>query len=122
MCHTANTWSAALLLLFFLTVAVHAVLQIRFLKHLERRFPATWEEWVDQDAWGDESSATYSAGLWYVLSGKYRLLGDPQLAARAVRARLAAIASVVAFASWAAFLAITQASPNFSCLLGLLPR
>jgi hypothetical protein len=122
MCQTANTWSAALLLLFCLTVAIHAVLQIRFLKHLERRYPATWEEWVDQGAWGDESSATYSVGLWYVLSGKYRSLGDNQLAARAARTRLAAVASIAAFASWAVFLTITQASPNFICLLGLLPR
>jgi hypothetical protein len=122
MCHTADTWSAALLLLFFLTIAVHAVLQMRFLKYLERRHPAKWEEWVDQEAWGDESSATYSAGLWYVLSGRYRALGDSQLAARAVRARLAAGASIVTLASWAAFVAITQASPNFSCLRGLLPR
>ena len=122
MCHSANTWSAALLLLFFLTVAIHAVVQMRFLKQLEGRYPAQWEEWVDEDAWGDESSATYSAGLWYVLSGKYRALGDSQLAARAVHARLAAIASIVAFASWAAFVAITQASPNFGCLVSLLHR
>ena len=118
MCHTANIWSAALLLLFFLTVAIHAVLQMRFVKHLERRHPAQWEEWVDEDAWGDESSATYSAGLWYVLSGKYRSLGDPQLAARAVGARLAALVSIVAFASWGVFIAITHASPGFACLLG----
>ena len=120
MCHTASIWSAALLLLFFLMVAIHAALQTSFLKYLERRYPATWEEWVDQDAWGDESSATYSTGLWYMLSGKYRSLGDIRLAARAARARLAAIASVAALASWAAFFAITQASPNFSCLLSLV--
>jgi hypothetical protein len=118
MCHTANTWSAALLLLFFLTVAIHAVLQMRFLKQLERRYPGQWEEWVDEDAWGDESSATYSAGFWYVLSGKYRALGDRQLAARAVGARLAAVVSIVALASWGGFVAITQASPSFACLLG----
>ena len=118
MCLPVESWSAALLLLFFLTVSIHAVLQLRFLKQLERLHPDEWEELLAQDAWGDETSATYSAGLWYLLSGEYRSLGDDQLAVSACRARLAAIVSIVAFASWTVFVAITQASPSFRCLLG----
>jgi hypothetical protein len=119
MCHAVDSWSAALLLLFFLSVTIHAVLQARFLKQLERLHHDDWEELLEQDAWGDESSATYSAGLWYLLSGQYRSLGDQQLAVSAFRARLAAIVSIVAFASWGVFVAITHASPNLKCLLGL---
>ena len=119
MCHTANIWSAALLLLFFLTRwRSMRCSRCASSSSSERRYPAQWEEWVDEDAWGDESSATYSAGFWYVLSGKYRSLGDPQLTARAVGTRLAAIVSIVAFASWGVFIAITHASPGFACLLG----
>jgi hypothetical protein len=120
MCHAVDSWSAALLLLFFLTVAIHAGFQLHFLKKLERLHPDEWAELLDRDAWGDESSATYAAGLWYLLSGQYRSLGDNQLAVSAFRARFAAIVSVVAFASWVAFAAITLASPNFKCLLGLV--
>ena len=119
MCHPVDSWSAALLLLFFLTVPIHMVLQMRFLRKLEGLHPDAWEELLGQQAWGDESSATYSAGIWYLLSGEYRLLGDRQLAASALRARLAAIVSIAAFASWVMFVAITQAPPNFKCLLGL---
>ena len=119
MCHPVDSWSAALLLLFFLTVPIHMVLQMHFLKKLEGLHPDAWEELLDQKVWGDENSATYSAGLWYLLSGEYRLLGDGQLAASAFRARLAAIVSVAAFASWVMFVAITQAAPNFKCLPGL---
>jgi hypothetical protein len=32
---------------------------------------------------------------------------------------LAAIVSIAAFSSWVTFVAITQAPPNFKCLLGL---
>jgi hypothetical protein len=119
MCHPADSWSAALLLLFFLTVPVHMVLQARFLKKLEGLHPEAWDELLDQQAWGDENSAKYSAGLWYLLSGEYRLLGDRELAASAFRARFAAIVSIAAFATWVVFIAITQASPNFKCLLGM---
>jgi hypothetical protein len=119
MCHPADSWSAALLLLFFLTVPIHMLLQMRFLKALEGLHPDAWEELHGQQAWSDENSATYSAGLWYLLSGEYRLLGDRQLAASASRARLAAIVSIAAFACWVVFVAITQAPPNFKCLLGL---
>ncbi len=119
MCHSVDSWSAALLLLFFLTVPIHMVLQTHFLKKLEGLHPDAWKELLDQKVWGDENSATYSAGLWYLLSGEYRLLGDGQLALSAFRARLAAIVSVAAFASWVMFVAITQAAPNFKCLLGL---
>jgi hypothetical protein len=118
MCIPVDSWSAALLLLFFLTVPIHAVFQVRFLKQLERLHPDEWEELRAQDVWGDENSATYSSGLWYLLSGEYRSLGDDQLAVSAFRARLAAIMSIVAFASWTLFVAITQASPSFRCLLG----
>ena len=119
MCHPVDSWSAALLLLFFLTVPIHMVLQMRFLRKLEGLHPDAWEELQGQQAWGDENSATYSAGLWYLLSGEYRLLGDGQLAASAFHARLAAIVSIAAFASWVIFVAFTQAAPNFKCLLGL---
>ena len=119
MCHPVDYWSAALLLLFFLTVPIHMVLQMRFLKKLEGLHPDAWEELRGQQAWGDENSATYSTGIWYLLSGQYRSLGDGQLAASALRARSAAIVSIAAFASWVVFVAITQASPNFRCLLGL---
>ncbi len=119
MCHPVDSWSAALLLLFFLTVPIHMLFQMRFLKKLEGLHPDAWEELQGQQAWGDENSATYSAGLWYLLSGEYRLLGDGQLAASALRARLAAIVSVAAFACWIVFVAITQAPPNFKCLPGL---
>jgi hypothetical protein len=116
VCHTADSWAAALLAVFFLTVAVHAVLQRRFLKQLELRHPAIWEELTGRQAWGDESSATYSASLWYLLAGGYRSLGDATLAASALRARRAAVATIVALASWAVFVAIAQASPGFHCL------
>jgi hypothetical protein len=119
MCHPVDSWSAALLLLFFLSVTIHAVLQARFLKRLERLHHDDWEELLARDAWGDESSATYSAGLWYLLSGEYRSLGDRQLTGSAFRARLAAIVSIGLFASWGAFVAVTHASPNLRCLLGL---
>jgi len=119
MCHPAESWSAALLLLFFLSVTIQAVLQARFLKQLERLHHDDWEELLAGEAWGDESSATYSAGLWYLLSGEYRLLGDRQLSASAVRARLAAFVSIGMLASWGVFVAITHASPNLRCLLGL---
>jgi hypothetical protein len=119
MCHLVDSWSAALLLLFFLSVTIHAVLQARFLKQLERLHHADWEELLAREAWGDESSATYSAGLWYLLSGQYRSLGDRQLAGSAFRARLAAIVSIGLFASWGVFVAVTHASPNLRCLLGL---
>jgi hypothetical protein len=119
MCHPVDSWSAALLLLFFLSVPVHAVLQARFLKQLERLHHDDWEELLAREAWGDESSATYSAGLWYLLSGEYRSLGDRQLTRSAFRARLAAIVSIGLFVSWGVFVAITHASPNLRCLLGL---
>jgi hypothetical protein len=119
MCHLVNSWSAALLLLFFLSVTVHAVLQVRFLKQLERLHHDDWEELLARETWGDEGSATYSAGLWYLLSGQYRSLGDRQLARSALRARSAAIVSIAAFALWGVFVAITDASPNLRCLLGL---
>ncbi len=119
MCHPVDSWSAALLLLFILSVTIHAVLQARFLKQLERLHHDDWEELLNPDAWGDESSATYSAGLWYLLSGEYRSLGDRQLAVSAFRARLAAIVSIVLLVTWGAFIAITHASPNLKCLLGL---
>jgi hypothetical protein len=119
MCHLFDSWSAALLLLFFLSVTIHAVLQARFLKQLERLHHADWEELLAREAWGDESSATYSAGLWYLLSGQYRSLGDRQLAGSAFRARLAAIVSIGLFASWGVFVAVTHASPNLRCLLGM---
>ena len=118
MCHPADSWSAALLLVFFLSVAVHALLQARFLKQLERLHHDDWEELLAQEAWGNESSATYSVGLWYLLSGEYRSLGDRQLARSAFRARLAAIVSIVMLASWGVFAAITHASPDLRCLLG----
>ena len=119
MCHSVDSWSAALLLLFFLSVTVHATLQARFLTQLERLHHDDWEDLLARDAWGDESSATYSAGLWYLLSGEYRSLGDRQLARSAFRARLAAIASIGMLASWGVFVALTHASPNLRCLLGL---
>jgi hypothetical protein len=119
MCHPADSWSAALLLLFFLSVTIHAVLQARFLKQLERLHHDDWEELLAEEAWGDESSATYSAGLWYLLSGQYSALGDRQLSTSAFRARLAAIVSLGMLVSWGVFVAITHASPNLRCLLGL---
>jgi hypothetical protein len=116
VCHTSDSWSAALLLVFFLTVPAHAVLQLRFLKQLELRHPAVWEELTGRKAWGDESSATYSTSLWYLLGGGYRSLRDSTLAASALLARRAAGVSIVALASWAVFVALTQASPSFDCL------
>jgi hypothetical protein len=118
MCHPADSWSAALLLMFFLSVAIHSLFQSRFLKQLERLHHDDWEELLHQDAWSEETSATYSAGLWYLLSGEYRSLGDGRLARSAFRARLAAIVSVVMLASWGVFAAITHASPSLRCLLG----
>jgi hypothetical protein len=119
MCHLADSWSAALLLVFFLIVSIHGLLQARFLKQLERLHHDDWEQLLERDAWGDENSATYSAGLWYLLSGQYRSLGDKQLAKAAASARLAAIVSIVMLVSLCVFFAVTHASPNLRCLLGL---
>ena len=116
MCHSADTWSAALLLIFYVTILIHAILQMRFVDHLVRRHPAQWKELVHPEAWSDESSYTYSASLWLVLSGEYRRLGDAELTMSAVRARLAVIAVTAASVSWIALTGLTQAAPNFSCL------
>ena len=119
MCHPADSWAAVLLLTFFLCISIHEVLQLRFLKQLERFRHDDWEQLLKRDAWGDENSATYSAGLWYLLSGQYRSLGDKRLASAASSARLAAIVAIIMLVSLGVFFAVTHASPNLRCLFGV---
>ncbi len=118
MCHLADSWAAVLLLMFFVCVSIHQALQLRFLRQLKRLRHDDWEQLLERDAWGDENSATYSAGLWYLLSGQYRSLGDRRLANAASSARLAAIVSIVMLVSLGVFFAVTHASPNLRCLFG----
>lgn len=121
MCQPVESWSAALLLVFLCVFSINAVLQHRFLKQLENGHPLRWQELGKRRVWTDDGNTSYAAAQWYLLSGEFRTLNDETLVALGVRSRRAALASIAALVLWGLFVTITQASPSFSCLLGLSP-
>ncbi len=121
MCHSFESWSAALLLVFLFAFLLNAVLQHRFLTRLEDDHPSQWRELGKRKVWTDDGNTSYAAAQWYLLSGEFRTLHDPTLVALGVRARRAALSAIAALGLWGTFVTITQASPSFSCLLGFSP-
>ncbi len=69
--------------------------------------------------WFDDGNRTVAVADWYFISGEFKTLNNPALVQLGVKARRAAFTTIGTFVVWGTFVSISQATPSFSCLLGM---
>lgn len=117
MCHAADFWSIALLVLLAAIGVVNAVLQHRFLHHLEVAVPSLWSKLGKRKVWTDDGNISYAAAQLYLLEGEYKSNGDQSLVEVGDRARVAFFCMLAALLIWGVHASVLGALPRFSCLL-----
>jgi hypothetical protein len=117
MCSHPDFISTMAFGLVVLAAIPSGVLQHRFVRSLEKTLPAIWAELgTRKKLWTEDGNKHYAAAQRFLIWGEYKSLSDERLVKMGDRSRTAFfvfIASLVVFGFCAA---LTQGTPQLSCL------
>lgn len=116
MCSPAEFWSTLLLVPLLGCFALNVALQHRFLTNLEAQRPELWRTLAQRRVITDDGNKSYAAAQWYLVTGEFRTLDEPELVSLGLKARLAFFALALAFVAWGAFGSALNAWPRLACL------